>query len=66
MNYIHENYGRDALVDYLMQFAGANHGTLKQKLRSEGIKVLSDYFLEYFDDGRGACKQMFIRRKTIQ
>lgn len=48
MNYILENYGRDALISYLRQFSLTYHGPLRQSLLKGDPETLAGYFRDLY------------------
>lgn len=42
--YLHNNYGHDAVKAYLAEFTGTYHAPLKERIISEGLIALSEYF----------------------
>jgi neutral ceramidase len=49
MQYLYENFGKDALIDYLKQFAKAYHKPLIQKLKTGDQEALLNYFNDIYE-----------------
>jgi Mg2+ and Co2+ transporter CorA len=48
INYLHENFGREAVREYLAQFANAYFAPLKKELRDKGLPVLKEHYKKIY------------------
>lgn len=53
LDYLKENYGPDAVIEYLQEFTDNYFGPLKEKLRSEGLMAVKDHFEKIYQIERG-------------
>ena len=49
MTYIYNNFGKDALLNYLKQYSRAYHKPLNQQLKAGNIEALSDYIKDIYE-----------------
>ncbi len=56
MNYIYENFGKNALINYLKQYAHAYYKPLNQKLESGKMDALSMYFKDIYEKEKWPVK----------
>jgi hypothetical protein len=54
IEYLHVNYGEDAVRQYLWQFAKTFYAPLTQALRSRGLVALQEHFSHIYDLEGGA------------
>jgi len=49
MNYIYDNFGKEALIKYLKQYSGAYYKPLNQKLKTGDKEALIEYFRDIYE-----------------
>lgn len=49
MEYIYQNFGEGAFINYLKQFASAYHSPLNQEMKSGNIDALLNYFTDIYE-----------------
>jgi hypothetical protein len=53
IEYLHKNYGPQAVRDYLRQFTLAFYAPLREKFRQRGLEVLKEHFEELYKNEGG-------------
>lgn len=49
LTYIYYNFGKDALINYLIQYAEAYFKPLNERMKTGGIEILKDYFTDIYN-----------------
>jgi len=58
IDYVHRNYGEDAVREYLRQFAAAFYAPLTDALRQRGLVALKEHFDKVYADEDGRTRMM--------
>ncbi len=58
IDYVHRNYGEDAVREYLRQFAVAFYAPLTDALRQRGLVALKEHFAKIYADEGGRARMM--------
>ncbi|MDR3644903.1 MAG: hypothetical protein P4M02_07510 [Clostridia bacterium] len=67
ITYLRENYGEQAVRDYLRQFAAAYYAPLKADLKKRGLIALREYFEKIYEiEGGGTEITLNDRELTIR
>ncbi len=64
--FIHDTWGKEALIDYWTSMALEYHGTVADRFQQGGLAEVQQYWSDYFDDEPGGDVSVSQTEKTVE